>query len=194
MSRRRRFRRDWSSHTRRRLCYNCFDRRRQTKALGEGRLPLIVAWGDDRGMGKTVTEVFTNGLVDTKRSSNGSKRRQWTRAIPAASLVIERHCAWRGRGRDLDYVPGRFKVIRHVRGEALLPDLRHGGGGAGAGGVASIQPPDARAILKRYFSEARIEQQPTTRDVVRILYQGRIIAAFPISFYRPKEGTFAANF
>jgi len=64
---------------------------------------LIVAWGDDRGMAETVTEVSTNGVVDTKRSSNGSKRRQWTRALkrrivaetlePGASvsIVARRH-------------------------------------------------------------------------------------------------------
>ena len=64
---------------------------------------MIVAWGDDRRMAKTVTEVSTNGVVDTKRSSNGSKRRQWTRALkrrivaetlePGASvsIVARRH-------------------------------------------------------------------------------------------------------
>lgn len=64
---------------------------------------MIVAWGDDRGMAETVTEVSTNGVVDTKRSSNGSKRRQWTRALkrrivaetlePGASvsIVARRH-------------------------------------------------------------------------------------------------------
>jgi transposase len=64
---------------------------------------LIVAWGDDRGMAETVTEVSTNGVVDTKQSSNGFKRRQWTRALkrrivgetlePGASvsIVARRH-------------------------------------------------------------------------------------------------------
>jgi transposase len=30
---------------------------------------------------ETVTEVSTNGVVDTKRSATGAKRRQWTRAL-----------------------------------------------------------------------------------------------------------------
>ena len=54
-------------------------------------------------MAETVSEVSTNGVVDTKRSSNGSKRRQWTRAMkrrivaetlePGASvsIVARRH-------------------------------------------------------------------------------------------------------
>ena len=66
-------------------------------------MPPIVGWRDDAGMAETETEVSTNGVVDTKRSSNGSKRRQWTRALkrrivaetlePGASvsIVARRH-------------------------------------------------------------------------------------------------------
>ena len=54
-------------------------------------------------MAEAATEVSTIGLVDTKRSSNGAKRRQWTRALkrrivaetlePGASvsIVARRH-------------------------------------------------------------------------------------------------------
>jgi transposase len=54
-------------------------------------------------MAETVGEVSTNGVVDTKRSSNGTKRRQWSRALkrrivaetlePGASvsIVARRH-------------------------------------------------------------------------------------------------------
>ena len=54
-------------------------------------------------MAETETEVSTIGLVDTKRSSTGAKRRQWTRALkrrivaetlePGASvsIVARRH-------------------------------------------------------------------------------------------------------
>ena len=54
-------------------------------------------------MAERETEVSTNGVVDTKRTSNGSKRRQWTRALkrrivaetlePGASvsIVARRH-------------------------------------------------------------------------------------------------------
>jgi transposase len=54
-------------------------------------------------MAETVTEVSTSGVVDTKRGSNGVKRRQWTRALkrrivaetlePGASvsIVARRH-------------------------------------------------------------------------------------------------------
>ena len=54
-------------------------------------------------MAATATEGSTNGVVDTKRSSNGSQRRQWTRALkrrivaetlaPGASvsIVARRH-------------------------------------------------------------------------------------------------------
>jgi transposase len=54
-------------------------------------------------MAETVTEVSTNGVVDTKRSSSGAKRRQWTGALkrrivaetlePGASvsIVARRH-------------------------------------------------------------------------------------------------------
>jgi transposase len=54
-------------------------------------------------MAETVAEVSTNGVVDTKRSSNSAKRRQWTRALkrrivaetlePGASvsIVARRH-------------------------------------------------------------------------------------------------------
>lgn len=64
---------------------------------------MIVGWRDDRGMAETAREVSTTGVVDTKRISNGAKRRQWTRALkrrivaetlePGASvsIVARRH-------------------------------------------------------------------------------------------------------
>ena len=54
-------------------------------------------------MAEAETEVSTNGVVDTKRGSDGAKRRQWTRALkrrivaetlePGASvsIVARRH-------------------------------------------------------------------------------------------------------
>src|SRR5262249_53708153 len=54
-------------------------------------------------MAETVGEVSTNGVVDTKRSSNGTKRRQWSRALKrrivaetlergaSVSIVARRH-------------------------------------------------------------------------------------------------------
>ena len=64
---------------------------------------LGVGRRDDWGMAETATEVSAFGLVDTKRSSNGAKRRQWSRALkrrivsetlePGASvsIVARRH-------------------------------------------------------------------------------------------------------
>ena len=91
---------------------------------------MIVAWGDDRGMAETVTEVSTNGVVDTKRSSNGSKRRQWTRALkrrivaetlePGASvsIVARRHDVnanqvFKSAARDGAEAAGRGEAKRH---------------------------------------------------------------------------------
>src|SRR5215472_17883159 len=55
---------------------------------------------------ETETEVSTNGVVDTQRSSTGTKRRQWTRALkrrivaetlePGASVSIV------ARGHDVN--------------------------------------------------------------------------------------------
>jgi transposase len=80
-------------------------RRKQgtAEALGEERLPLIVAWRDDRGMARTGTEVSTTTVADTKRSTNTSKRRQWSEALKrqivaetrqagaSVSIVARRH-------------------------------------------------------------------------------------------------------
>jgi transposase len=68
-----------------------------------GRLPLIAAWRDDRGMVATEMEVSTTGLVDTKRRGRTGRRRQWPEALKrrivaetlepgsSVSIVARRH-------------------------------------------------------------------------------------------------------
>ena len=53
----------------------------ERKALGGGRLPLNADWRNDRWMADRSKQVSTNGLVDTKRQSGATKRRQYSEAL-----------------------------------------------------------------------------------------------------------------
>src|ERR1700674_2430768 len=57
----------------------------------------------------------------------------------------------------LDYVPGRFKVIRHIR-EKLSWGLRHGGCGAGAG--SRDRPGPARGGAARSHRRLEVRRPP----------------------------------
>ena len=75
----------------------------EEKALGEGRLPRIADWRDDRSMAAHPAEVSTNGLVDTKRERREVTRRNWPEAFKrqivaetlepgsSVSIVARRH-------------------------------------------------------------------------------------------------------
>ena len=113
-----------------------------------------------------------------------------------------------GMNGSIFYEPGTLNIsfsspfLSNAAGVVNVQFFRRGGGVA-----PSVQEPDAKSILKRYFPEGRIEKDPTTHefaatgsinatmdvDVVRILHHDKVIASFPISFYLPKDGRLSKN-
>ena len=79
-------------------------------------------------MTETVTEVPINGVVDTKLSSDGAKRRQWTRALkrrivaetlePSASVSIV------ARRHDVN-ANQVFRWRREMAPKPVIPTYQH---------------------------------------------------------------------